>query len=182
MIRTDILSRMLERKQISFAEYLAGRLWQEYLEDVQIQGYRCWDWSAPLHLQAAAIYQKNGDVSDHQAYASDVRRILKGEIGAIAFGDLDRILSLPEYVKLRLTDEGVRYVAGILRLVSIALDIQGNGGDPFADSEVENEPDVDVAADRIVRMRREQPWLFAPHRRQSRKYSANEILGRETAR
>lgn len=172
-VRKDLLARLLARRQITFPEYLAGREWQRYLEATHIQLGACYDWDVPLYDQR--LYQPDGALSDIQCDAIDVRRIVENEIGSTSFGDLDRVLSLPETTTVRLSEAGVAYVSRLLQIVSVILDIQAGGSD-FGSAQEEWERRGDPTAI----LRREQPWLFE-RPKQKAPMSTNRTRGKLAA-
>jgi len=172
-IRKDLLFRLYAKKAISRHEYFAGREWQYFLEEMTIQRPMCYDWDVSIFMQTN--YQSDGALKDGQENAYDTRKILLAELGRIAFDDLDRMLSVPDHVTVRLSADGVAYVARLLQIVSVALSIQA-GGDEFGTAPKEWERSE--AEERLRLLKKEQGWLFAPHKRQGRKPSANQVLGR----
>ena len=173
-IRRDLLFTLLARRAISRHEFLAGREWQYYLEAIQIQRPICYDWDVPIFMQTN--YQSDGGLRESQEDAYDTRKIIRDEIGRTAFDDLDRLLSVPENVTVRLSEAGMAYVSRLLRVISVILDIQA-GGTEFGAEQEEWEMSEREARERLLR--KEQPWLFDHHKRQDgHKPSASQIRAR----
>lgn len=175
-IKKDLLFRMYARKDITASQYLAGRLWQQHLETISLQGSPCYDWSVPIFSQH--VYQHGGDYSEAQESSYDIRKIVREEIGGPAFADLDRLLTLPSWVTVKLSPEGTAYISKLLLVLSVIFDLQA-GGLEFGTEPEEWERGHETADSRKAALRREQPWLFETHRRPRGKPAAARVMGRQ---
>jgi hypothetical protein len=117
-LRDDPLGRMQERRQISEAQYLAGRRWQRAYETAEISGARAID---PTREAVDGGQIAQATISDEQAKAFALLSRASRQLGMIAESVvrdvLTRGLSVRDIAKARghMNDRAVDYYGRVFR-------------------------------------------------------------------
>lgn len=170
----DLLLSLYQERQITLAELEAGRQWQFWFGAACIQPFRSFDWGAPIRTQA--VFQRRGELSDHQADAMANRAMFRKVVGRFVADMLDIVLR-PEATRRELVAIYGRGVLSViewlprpLKLLALAFNIQSYG----ADDGYHPAPPCWTERDRSrARLKVEQPILFTTHRRQGKLSAAH---------